>query len=102
MALIVTAERQLLTTIERPDLPPHTGPSTLVTELGTLAGRSVAPWDSLDVVTAILIRPGRRRLAVVDASGSLLGLLCLKRDLTGYCSDEGVHQRARAAAMTSP
>jgi CBS-domain-containing membrane protein len=101
MALIVTAERQLLTTIERPDLPPCTGPSTLVTELGTLAGRTVAPSDSLDVVTAKLIRQGRRRLAVVDASGRLLGLLCLKRDLTGYCSDEGVHQRARAAAMAS-
>jgi CBS domain-containing protein len=93
MALIVTAERHLLTTIERPDLPPRTGPSALVTELGTLAGRTVAPSDSLDVVTSILIRQGRRRLAVVDASGKLLGLLCLKRDLTGYCSDEAVRQR---------
>jgi hypothetical protein len=35
-----------------------------------------------------------RRLAVVDCSGRLLGLLCRKNSGTGYCSDEGIRQRA--------
>jgi len=32
--------------------------------------------------------------AVVDDRGILLGLLCLKKDGTGYCSDDGVQRRA--------
>jgi hypothetical protein len=30
---------------------------------------------------------------VIDESGGLLGLLCLKKDLAGYCSDESIRQR---------
>jgi len=39
-------------------------------------------------------RTGRRRLAVVDDGGVLVGLLCLKRTGRGFCSDLDVASRA--------
>jgi CBS-domain-containing membrane protein len=93
MALIVAPDGRLLTTIERQDLDASTSRSASVTQLGTLVGRTVGPAEPLASATATLLRQGRRRLAVVEDSGRLLGLLCLKQDRTGYCSDEGVHQR---------
>jgi hypothetical protein len=33
---------------------------------------------------------------VVDSDHRLLGLLCLKRHLGGFCSDDGVAERRRA------
>ena len=35
------------------------------------------------------MREERRRLAVLDDSGRLIGLLCLKGNGTGYCADDG-------------
>jgi CBS-domain-containing membrane protein len=87
MALIVGADGRLLTTIERTDLAAVTSRSVPATKLGTLAGRTARPADPLGAATATLLRQRRRRLAVIDDSGRLLGLLCLKKDGTGYCSD---------------
>ena len=67
-----------------------------VSEVGALAGRTVSASDALPTATEMLLRDGRRRLAVVDDCGRLLGLLCLKRDRTGFCSDEGIRRRAAA------
>jgi hypothetical protein len=94
VALIVAADGRLMTTIERSDLAAATSSSAPVAKLGTLIGRTAGPADPLGAVTATLLREGRRRLAIVDGSGRLLGLLCLKRDGTGYCSDEGIRERA--------
>jgi hypothetical protein len=94
MALIVSPDGRLVTTIERPDLVTATSNSVPVTRLGTLVGRTAGPADLLATATATLLEQGRRRLAVVDGSGRLLGLLCLKRDGTGYCSDAGIRERA--------
>jgi hypothetical protein len=44
---------------------------------------------------------GRRRLAVVDEDGTLLGLLCLKATGLGFCSDDAIAQRRRAQAGSS-
>jgi CBS domain-containing protein len=93
MALIV-AEGRLITTIERSDLVEPFRGSTPADQVGTLVGRTISPDRPLDEVTAALKRSGKRRLAVADGSGGLLGLLCLKRDGSGYCSDDGVRQRA--------
>jgi CBS-domain-containing membrane protein len=101
MALIVAADGRLVTTIERPDLTAATESSVPVTTLGTLAGRTAGPADPLAAATATLLREGRRRLAVVDESGRLLGLLCLTRNRTGYCSDEGIRERAQQASVTA-
>jgi CBS-domain-containing membrane protein len=95
MALIVAPDGQLITTIERPDLAAATPSSAPVAKLGTLIGRTAGPADPLAAATAALLREGRRRLAVVDDSGRLLGLLCLKKDGTGYCSDEDIRERGQ-------
>ena len=100
MALIVAGDRRLVTTIERPDLAAVTSRSAPVAELGTLVGRTARPADSLTAASAKLLREGRRRLAVIDESGRLIGLLCLKRDGTGFCSDEGIRERAQRDRTT--
>ena len=94
VALIVAGDGRLVTTVERSDLLAARPRTRDAAELGTLAGRTVRPWDDLDVATAVLLRDGRRRLAVVDDDGRLVGLLCLKRDRSGFCSDENVAARA--------
>jgi CBS-domain-containing membrane protein len=97
MALIVAAGQRLVTTIERRDLPASSSGLPPAAELGTLTGRTVGPSAALDAVTAALLRDRRRRLAVVDDRGRLLGLLCLKKSGTGYCSDGDVRERAGEA-----
>jgi Mg/Co/Ni transporter MgtE len=99
MALIVDAEGRLLTTIERSDLG-AAAEKTPVSELGTLVGRTARPSHSLATSAAVLKRARRRRLAVVDNSGRLVGLLCLKQDGNGFCSDEGIRRRTDEAARS--
>jgi hypothetical protein len=93
MALIVAPDRLLVTTIERPDLLAVSPASSRAAELGTLTARTADPAQALDAVTGMLLRERRRRLAVIDGTGRLLGLLCLKKDGTGYCSDDNIRQR---------
>jgi CBS-domain-containing membrane protein len=101
VALIVAPDGRLVTTIERADLAAATSSSSPAATLGTLIGRTAGPTDPLATATGALLREGRRRLAVVDESGRLLGLLCLKKDGTGYCSDEGIRERTRARRASS-
>ncbi|MCK9896052.1 CBS domain-containing protein [Frankia sp. AgB32] len=61
--------------------------------LGQLTGRIVAPAVSAAVALREMTNSGRRRLAVVDDNGELLGLLCLKRRGHGFCSDDDVRAR---------
>lgn len=97
MALVVATDGRLITAIERTDIAGEISSHTLAAELGKLAGRLVGPSFSLASATADLLRDGRRRLAVVDKRGHLLGLLCLKRGARGYCSDAGIRARAEYA-----
>ena len=59
-----------------------------------LHARCVGPGTDLVEAWNVMRSHGRRRLAVVDRSGHLLGLLCLKRSGRGFCSDAGVAARA--------
>jgi CBS-domain-containing membrane protein len=95
MALVVAGDGRLVTTIVRSDLPDGAARSTPATELGTLSGRTVESDCPLDAATARLKREKRRRLAVVDRAGVLLGLLCLTRHGNSYCSDDGIRARAQ-------
>ena len=99
MALIVGSGGELVTTIELADLARAARLDAPARTLGTLAGRTARPRDSLADAADVLRRSRRRRLAVVDEDGSLAGLLCLRRDGRGFCTDEGI--RARVAARTS-
>jgi CBS-domain-containing membrane protein len=93
MALIVAGDGRLLTTIERADLSEAIPGSTRARHVGTNVRRVVGPHLSVEYAMAKLKWDCRRRLAVIDDSGRLLGLLCLKRHGDGFCSDEGVRRR---------
>ncbi|MFD2467453.1 CBS domain-containing protein [Amycolatopsis silviterrae] len=96
-AALVVAGRTLLGVVERADLAglPEALPAY---RAGRLAGRVIGP--EADLYATWLGMP-RRRLAVVDEDGELLGLLCLKRSGRGFCSDADVAARGRARAATS-
>lgn len=91
-ALIVSGSR-LVTVIERADLGLEATDSTAAARLGGLNGRVIAPTAPADAVLRQMIADSRRRLAVIGPDKRLLGLLCLKRSGTGFCSDENVRQR---------
>jgi hypothetical protein len=91
-AALVIEDGRLVTVIQRTDLEDSL-PDADPCSLGTLTGRVVAPGAPLAAVHAHMRQEQRRRLAVIDESGRLLGLLCLKKSGTGFCSDADVRSR---------
>jgi CBS domain-containing protein len=93
-AVVVVDGAVLLAVVERADLVdvPSDAPAR---EYGRLRGRVVGPDEDLAGTWTTMLAEGRRRLAVVDAEGRLLGLLCLKRRGHGFCSQADVEARAR-------
>ncbi|MCO7237803.1 CBS domain-containing protein [Aeromicrobium sp. CnD17-E] len=67
-----------------------------------LDGRTVRVGTTLDEARELLEQSRSRRLAVVDAAGLLVGLLCLKRHGRGFCSDAGVEARRASRASERP
>ncbi|MDO9457390.1 hypothetical protein [Nocardioides sp.] len=94
--LLVVRRRLLLGTIERTDLVGSARGPDPALPLSRLGGRTVHQGTPVDVALAEMVAGGRRRLAVTDLRGELLGLLCLKASGTGFCSDEGIAARAAA------
>lgn len=96
--VLLTRAGTLVGTLVREDLPGRAdsdrADSDPALPLSRLAGRTVAPAASADEARHVLVSGGARRLAVVDADGTLLGLLCLKRHGRGFCSDLDVAARA--------
>ncbi len=99
-ALLVEDGERLVAVLERDDLA---GAAwwTRARDVGALAGRIVRPDADLATVRASM-HAGRRRLAVVDADGRLLGLLCLKRHGRGFCSDAEVAARPGTPRAPGP
>lgn len=98
--VLLTDRGRLVGTLHRSDLPGDgeaaddgLGAEAALT-YAVVAGRTVSPHRSAEEARQILIRGSQRRLAVVDPKGALLGLLCLKGKLTGFCSDADVADRA--------
>jgi len=92
-ALLVAHQNLLVAVVEREDLTgaaardpawPH----------GRLGGRVVGVGDDLARTAHEMDEWGRRRMAVVDDDGRLVGLLCRKRSKRGFCSDGGIAARA--------
>jgi CBS domain-containing protein len=74
-------------TVVEGDVPPTVAGDEPAAGWSQLLGRTVAPDEDAELLRQELVVSGRRRLAVVDDEGRLLGLLCLKRRRTGFCSD---------------
>jgi hypothetical protein len=92
MALLVDG-RRLVATVERRDLRPELPDDLPAHAVGALRGRTVAHDASAAALLRFMQRTNRRRLAVIDRDGALLGLLCLKSSGGGFCSDEDVLNR---------
>jgi CBS domain-containing protein len=99
--LLLVRDGVLVGTLTRDDLAVAADPAGPAAGLGSLTGRTVAPDVPLAAALDLMTERGLRRLAVVDASTRLLGLLCLKRSRTGFCTDEGV-AGMRAARHDQP
>lgn len=95
--LLLVDGRRLLGALDSDDLapvPPGEGARPALAVAG-LAGRTVRADAPLDGVRDAMQAAGRRRLAVLDDDGLLVGLLCLKASASGFCSDASVAARAR-------
>lgn len=96
--LLLTEDGRLLGTLVAGDLPGSGADDALTYDFATLQGRTVRPHMLAEDARQLLLTTGQRRSAVVDDSGRPLGLLCLKRRLTGFCSDDDVAARASERA----
>ena len=96
--VLLTEGSTLVGTLVRTDLPQANDGSGQgscpAMAWSTLRDRTTAPGACADGVQGLLIERGLRRLAVVNDDHTLLGLMCLKRSRTGFCSDEDVASRA--------
>lgn len=92
VALVVDERGVLLTVVARGDVV-GVSDDAAASGLGRLDGRVVSPGDDLEVTRATMLAQARRRLAVVDDTGRLLGLLCLKSHGQGFCTAETVAER---------
>lgn len=89
--LLLVADGVLRGTLTRGDLAPDTAdPDSPALDRASLDGRTVGPDVPLAGTHEMMRERGIRRLAVTDGRGRLLGLLCLKRSLRGFCTDDGV------------
>ena len=91
--LLLTDDGRLLGTLVRGDLPAAAPGARPALPYAVLAGRTVRPDLDAEEVRRLLVERGERRRAVVGEGGELLGLLCLKRRRTGFCSDADVAAR---------
>jgi len=96
MALLLDG-RRLVAAVERRDLEQNVADDAPARSLASLDGRTVAADAPLAEVLESMRVLGRRRLAVTDERGDLLGLLCLKVSGLGFCSDADVDSRKRGA-----
>lgn len=96
--VLLTDGATLRGTLMRADLPPALPDNALALSWAVLSGRTIAPETPLNQVRTTLAKRSMRRLAVVGADRTLLGLVCLKRSGSGFCSDRDVAARAAATA----
>lgn len=107
--LILLADgTRLVSTLTRTDLDAahHLDDDTPATRAGRLEHRTVSPDVPLAPTREEMVATGQRRVAVVGPEMELLGLLCLKRRLTDFCTDEGVasmrREREQEASSSAP
>ena len=87
--LLLVEDGRLRGTVERGDLDDVADGDRPALDVARLEGRTLPPDQPLPTAYAELVAAAQRRRAVVDGGGRLLGLLCLKRSGSGFCSDAG-------------
>ena len=92
--LLLTENGRLKGTLVRTDLADHLDGIEAALPHSRIVGRTIPADTPAELARAILLACGQRRFAVVDADDLLLGLLCLKRRLNGFCGDADVAARA--------
>lgn len=92
--LLITDAGRLLGTLDEVDLRRADDDEAPAVAHAVLAGRTIRGDLNAEQARRHMLELGVRRLAVVDPNGGLLGLLCLKRRRTGFCSDLDVAARA--------
>lgn len=100
--VLLTDGDKLRGTLVRTDLPPAESGHEAALSWAVLRDRTVSPDTPTALVQARLNHTEMRRLAVVDADHRLLGLVCLKRSRSGFCSDADVAARIEDAAAAKP
>ena len=100
-AALINDGRRLVGVVEQGDLHRDLPDSALAVSVGRLAGRTIARDAPLPVVQRRMLAEGRRRLAVVDDYGDLVGLLCIKRSGLGFCSDVDIRNRRAERLRTA-
>ena len=102
LAIVTDADGVVLTTLVRDDVA-GLADAVPAVDVGRWHDRWVGPDESVAPVRDRMARDRIRRLVVVDEDRRLLGLLCLKRRLTGFCSSDDVAARRveRERALTS-
>lgn len=99
--LLLADDGLLVAAVTRDDAEGTTAnPAAPAASIGCLEGRTVSPDLPVEPLRETMAGSGMRRIAVVDEAGRLLGLLCLKKSLRGFCTDEGV-AAMRAARETA-
>jgi len=107
--LLLVEDGVLLAALTRDDVPDlhdlhdlHDGATAdrPAISVASLQGRTIGPDVPVGPLREAMAGTGLRRIAVVDDDMHLLGLLCLKKGLGGFCTDEGVEamRAARSAA----
>ncbi|WP_433784544.1 CBS domain-containing protein [Actinomycetospora sp. CA-101289] len=100
-SLLVVGAGVLLAVVEQADLAGAPA-GAAARHHGRLGDRVVGPHEDMLVTWTAMLADGRRRLAVVDEQGVLLGLLCLKRSGRGFCSQADVDARAFEREALAP
>lgn len=90
--LLLVRDQVLVAAVTRDDVAAAGGISadTPAATIGAVEGRTVGPDVPVEPLREAMAGSGMRRIAVVDDDLRLLGLLCLKASLQGFCTDEGV------------
>lgn len=96
--LLLTESGRLIGTLVRTDLREDLDDAELALPHSHMSGRTIPADMPAEQARELLVTSGQRRRAVIDDNGTLLGLLCLKRRLTGFCSDADVAARAAERA----
>jgi hypothetical protein len=97
----VDPSRVLHGSLVRDDIPAAAPNPCPALELANVRGRTIAPTENLDALWQRLETSGQRRIAVVDDANTLPGLVCLKRDRTGFCTDDDVRSRTVTPTLSA-